>query len=66
MSLSDPRVRVGSRDCEPRCGGKRELSPSTVRYGTGDDDRVWLDWGVDRWSTGIPVAATETPSSTEQ
>jgi hypothetical protein len=40
---------------------ERELSPSTTRHGTGDEDRVWLDWGADRWATEIPVAATEIP-----
>ncbi|GAB7094356.1 hypothetical protein JCM30237_15080 [Halolamina litorea] len=47
-------------------GEERELSPTTTRYGGEEQARVWLDWGVDRWSTEIPVTATETPSTASE
>jgi len=65
-SLSGPASGSDLVTATLDAGEKRELSPSTVRHGTGDEDHVWLDWGADRWSTEIPVAAAETPSSTEQ
>lgn len=65
-SLSGPASGSDLVTATLDAGEQRELSPSTTRFGTGDEDRVWLDWGADRWSTEIPVAATETPSSTEQ
>ena len=65
-SLSGPASGSDLVTATLDAGEQRELSPSTTRLGTGDEDRVWLDWGADRWSTEIPVAATETPSSTEQ
>lgn len=65
-SLSGPASGSDLVTATLDAGEQRELGPSTTRFGTGDEDRVWLDWGADRWSTEIPVAATETPSSTEQ
>lgn len=42
-------------------GEERELTPSVRIHGEGDVAHVRLDWGVDQWSTDVPVAGTETP-----
>lgn len=41
-------------------GEERELTPSVRIHGEGDVAHVRLDWGVDQWSTEVPVAGTET------
>lgn len=45
-------------------GAERDLTGVTTVIGEGDTATVSLDWGVDEWTTGIPVAGTPTGSDT--
>ena len=45
-------------------GAERELTGVTTVVGEGDTATVSLDWGVDEWTTGIPVAGSPVGSDT--